>query len=184
MGFHSKTIQKKTANIAAILEKLNSVVLGQTNQNKVQRNTDGTGRTKKWKGKCGGQLKERVEFSDLLGFACCARFDLVVGGGCGSDLHDWGRGFRARNRSAGLWWYGGRLHLPNQPHAAFDADVGVSFPSHVKNLQAVVIETRHLALEGTAVVSFPAPDLDGHLAVEDCELTACGRTKLLQYKKT
>lgn len=87
-GVSPQNNTKKTENIAAILEKLNSVVLGQTNQNKVQRNTDGTGRTKKWKGKCGGQLKERVEFSDLLGFACCARFDLVVGGGCGSDLHD------------------------------------------------------------------------------------------------
>lgn len=131
-----------------------------------------------------GQQREWVEFSDLLRCACCSQFDLVVGGGCSGDLHDWGRGLRVRNRSTGLWCYRGGLHLPNQPHAASDADVGVSFHSHVKNLQAIVIETWHLALEGAAVVSFPAPDLDGHLAVEDCELTACGRTKLLQYKKT
>lgn len=88
------------------------------------------------------------------------------------------------DRSAGLWRYGGRLRLPNQPHAAFDADVGISFHSHVKHFQAIVIETRHLALEGTAVVSFPTADLDGHLAVEDRELAACGRTKLLRYNKT
>lgn len=83
------------------------------------------------------------------------------------------------NRSTGLGCNGGRLRLPNQPHAAFDSDVGISFHSHVKNLQAIVIETRHLSLEGAAVVSFPAADLDGHLAVEDRELAACGRTQLL-----
>ncbi len=46
-GVSPQNNTKKTENIAAILEKLNSVVLGQINQNKVQRNTDGTGRTKK-----------------------------------------------------------------------------------------------------------------------------------------
>lgn len=76
------------------------------------------------------------------------------------------------------------MRLSDQPHTAFDADVGISFDRHVKNFQAVVIETRHLALEGAAVVSFPAADLDDHLAVEDGELAACGRTPLLRHNKT
>lgn len=40
-----------------------------------------------------------------------------------------------------------RGNLPHQAHASVDPDVGVALSSHVEHFQAIVVQTRELALE-------------------------------------
>lgn len=56
------------------------------------------------------------------------------------DLHD-GRGrLRAVSCSTGLR-RDRRRRLSNEPNAALDFNVGVSFSSHVEDFQAIIVET-------------------------------------------
>lgn len=118
----------------------------------------------------------------LLGLPWRRLLDPAAGRrGGGGDLHD-GRGrLRAVGRGAGLRRDGGG-RLAHQPHAALDADVGVTLGRHVEDLEAVVVEARELALEGSTAVPLPATDLYCGLAVEDCELPPCGKTMLHTYR--
>lgn len=80
-----------------------------------------------------------------------------------------------------LRWHGGGGargapaggHVPHQPHAAINLDVGMTFSCHVENLQAVVIEPRKLALiRALAVI---AAYRDGGLGVKNGQLTTWGK---------
>lgn len=58
--------------------------------------------------------------------------------------HLWGQG-RGSGRTC-------RGNLSHQAHASVDSDVGVALSSHVEHFQAVVVESRELALERTLAI--------------------------------
>lgn len=83
---------------------------------------------------------------------------------------DEGCGHLRRHRSGGAGPAPTVWHITNQPHAAVHFDVGVALGCHVKDLQAVVVEPRELALVGPLPVI--STNGDGGLGVEDCQLPA------------
>lgn len=114
---------------------------------------------------------------------CCGLLALSVGCRGGSDVRQWGRGFRAvaRGRGTGLGRDGRGGQVTNQTGTALHAHVGVALSSHVEYFEAVVVEARQLALKWPTA-SFATTDLYGSLAVEDGELPTCQWTTLHKYK--
>lgn len=68
-------------------------------------------------------------------------------GGHGGGGLDEGSGHLRRESSGAC-----RPCVPNQAHAAIDADVGVALGGHVEHLQAIVVQPRQLTLEGSLAV--------------------------------
>lgn len=91
------------------------------------------------------------------------------GGGQSGGGLDVGGGHLGRHGGRGAGAASARGHVAHQAHAAIYLDVAVALRSHVEHLQAIVVETRQLALVGPLAVI--AADGDGGLGVEDGQLT-------------
>lgn len=98
------------------------------------------------------------------------------GGHGGGGLHDGG------GHVGGCQWGGGgglsgqhRQGVSHQPQVPLSLDTGVTLCCQLKHLQAVIVETRDLALERPALIL--TPDLYRCLAVEDGQLSSCSEVK-------
>lgn len=94
------------------------------------------------------------------------------GGECGGGLNK-GGGHLRRHRGGGACRAPARWHVAHEPHAPVHFDVHVALGSHVEDLEAVVVETRELALIGPLPVI--SANGDRGLGVEDCQLPAWRR---------
>lgn len=108
-----------------------------------------------------------------------------VGGRGGCDVTYGGGGVRAvaPRRRARLRRDGGGRHVADQPRAALHLDVRMPLGGHVEDAEAVVVETRQLALEH-ACTPFASPNTHRCLAVEDGQLATYTDTGAHRRKKT
>lgn len=116
----------------------------------------------------GGEATVKAVALIFCGFVPCSA---ESSGGTCPYLHSWGgpvfpRGGR-RHHGGGLdegcghlWWHGRGSsragyagHIPDQPHAAVNSDVGVALCSHAQHLQAIVVKAWQLALKWPPAVA-------------------------------